>query len=317
MLAHRPSFPGQPIMQPTFDRAAEDLGNSIHLEHVNVRVPDQRLATLFYAAGLGLTRDPVMMVGDGNMWINVGRSQFHLPTGKPQVLRGHTGLVIAGRAALIERLAAVRERLKETRFGFSEQNDYVEATCPWGNRVRCYEPDPARFGPINLGIPYVEFDVPVGTTQAIADFYRRMIDVPARVERNGGDGAVARVMVGRDQDLLFRETDRPLPEFDNHHVAIYLVNFSGPYRKLRERNLVSQEDNRYQYRFRDIVEPDGGRHLFTVEHEVRSVTHPMYLRPLVNRNPIMTNQNYAAGHEQTPWAIDPEQYDGRTAVRPS
>ena len=24
------------LMQPTFDRAAEDLGNSIHLEHVNV-----------------------------------------------------------------------------------------------------------------------------------------------------------------------------------------------------------------------------------------------------------------------------------------
>jgi predicted enzyme related to lactoylglutathione lyase len=304
-------------MQPTFDRAAEDLGNSIHLEHVNVRIPDQRLAMLFYAAGLGLTRDPVMMAGDGNMWINVGRSQFHLPTGNPQVVRGHTGLVIAGRAALINRLAAVRERLKGTRFGFSEQNDHVEAICPWGNRVRCYEPDPARFGPINLGIPYVEFDVPVGTAEAIVDFYRRMIDVPARVERNGANGAVARVLVGRDQHLLFRETDRALPEFDGHHVAIYIVNFSGPYRKLRERNLVSQEDNQYQYRFRDIVEPDGGRILFTVEHEVRSVTHPMYLRPLINRNPMLTNQNYAAGHEQMPWAIEPDQYDGRAAVRPS
>ena len=32
-------------MQQIFDRAAEDIGNSIHLEHVNVRVPDQRLAT--------------------------------------------------------------------------------------------------------------------------------------------------------------------------------------------------------------------------------------------------------------------------------
>ena len=79
-----------------FDRAAEDIGNSIHLEHVNVQVPDQRLAQLFYAVGLGLTRDPYLMVADTNMWINVGRSQFHLPTGKPQVVRGHTGLVIAG-----------------------------------------------------------------------------------------------------------------------------------------------------------------------------------------------------------------------------
>ena len=93
-------------MQQTFDRTAEDIGNSIHLEHVNVRVPDQRLATLFYVAGLGLTRDPSMMVGDGNMWVNAGRSQFHLPTGKAQVLRGHTGIVIAGRAALLDRLAS-------------------------------------------------------------------------------------------------------------------------------------------------------------------------------------------------------------------
>ncbi len=45
-------------MQQTFDRTAEDLGNSIHLEHVNLQIPDQRLATLFYAAGLGLTRTP-------------------------------------------------------------------------------------------------------------------------------------------------------------------------------------------------------------------------------------------------------------------
>ena len=87
-------------MQQPFDRAAEDLGNSIHFEHVNVFVPDQRLATLFYVAGLGLTRDPYLMVSDTNMWVNVGKSQFHLPAGEAQVLRGHTGLVISGREAL-------------------------------------------------------------------------------------------------------------------------------------------------------------------------------------------------------------------------
>jgi hypothetical protein len=293
-------------MQQTFDRAAEDIGNSIHLEHVNVRVPDQRLATLFYVAGLGLTRDPFMMAGDGNMWVNAGRSQFHLPTGNAQVLRGHTGIVIAGRAALLDRLAAVREKLSGTRFGFAEHNDHIEATCPWGNRVRCYEPDHARFGPISIGIPYVEFDVPVGTTPAIVEFYRRLINVPARVSREDGDGATARVLVGRDQHLVFRETDRPLPEFDNHHIAIYLANFSEPYRRLLERNLVSQEDNRYQYRFRDIVDPDSGRPLFTIEHEVRSATHPMYLRPLVNRNPTMTNNSYVPGYEELSWAIAPQ-----------
>src|SRR5258706_2676250 len=127
---------GTTSMNQQFDRAAEDLGNSIHLEHVNVQVPDQRLATLFYVAGLGLTRDPYLMVSDTNMWINVGKSQFHLPSGDAQVLRGHTGIVMSGRGALLDRLASVAKKLHGTAFSFGEHNDYVEATCPWGNRVR-------------------------------------------------------------------------------------------------------------------------------------------------------------------------------------
>src|SRR3954451_19547406 len=112
------------MMQKHFDRSSEDLGNSIHLEHVTVQVPDQRLAQLFYAVGLGLTRDPYLMVSDTNMWINVGSSQFHLPSGQPQVLRGHTGLVIQGRDALLNRLAAVSKKLEGTRFSFLEHNDH-------------------------------------------------------------------------------------------------------------------------------------------------------------------------------------------------
>src|SRR5438105_318469 len=297
-----------------FDRSAEDLGNSIHLEHVNVQVPDQRLAQLFYAVGLGLTRDPYLMVSDTNMWINVGRSQFHLPTGKPQIVRGHTGLVIEGRDALLDRLASVSKKLEGTKFGFSEHNDHVEAVCPWGNRMRCYEPDAARFGRITLGIPYVEFDVPVGTAKGIADFYPAIFGTPAQVQN--GEGTVARTLMGKDQYLQFRETDVPQPEFDGHHVQMYIANFSGPYRKLKERGLISVEDNQYQYRFQDIVDLETEKVLWSVEHEVRSVTHPMYLRPLVNRNPMLTNQNYAPGHDQLPWAIDPAQYDGRTGARP-
>src|SRR5260370_26589457 len=97
-------------MTRQFDRAAEDLGNSIHFEHVNVQVPDQHLASLFYVTGLGLTRDPYLMVSDTNMWINVGRSQFHLPSGEAQVLRGHTGVVIAGREARLARLARAPQK---------------------------------------------------------------------------------------------------------------------------------------------------------------------------------------------------------------
>jgi hypothetical protein len=296
-------------MQQPFDRAAEDLGNSIHLEHVNVQVPDQRLAALFYVAGLGLTRDPYLMVSDTNMWVNVGQSQFHLPSGTAQVLRGHTGIVISGREALLDRLASVAGKLDGTAFAFSEHNDYIEATCPWGNRVRCHEPDAARFGRITLGIPYVEFEVPAGTAKGISAFYPEIMGIPAEL-RNGG-GAVASAKMGKNQHLQFRETDRPLPDYDGHHVQMYITDFSGPYRRLSQRGLISSEDNQYQYRFRDIIDPASGKHLFTVEHEVRSATHPMYLRPLINRSPAQTNRYYAHGHDQWLWAMGPDQYDGR------
>jgi len=292
-----------------FDRTQEDLGNSIHLEHVNVQVPDQRLATLFYVTGLGLTRDPYLMVSDTNMWVNVGRSQFHLPTGTAQVLRGHTALIIPGRKALLDRLASVASKLAGTAFAYGENNDHVEATCPWGNRVRCFEPDAARFGRITLGIPYVEFEVPKGTAKGFCAFYPEIMGIKA--ELKNGDGVVARVKVGKDQYLQFRETDQLQPNYDGHHVQIYITDFSGPHRRLSERGLISQEDNQYQYRFREIVDPADGRHLFTVEHEVRSATHPMYLRPLVNRNPAQTNRTYAPGHDQWPYAMQAEQYDRR------
>ena len=58
-------------MRTKIDRTMEDLGNVVALEHVNIRVPDQRLATLFYIKGLGLTRDPYLMTGVENMWVNV------------------------------------------------------------------------------------------------------------------------------------------------------------------------------------------------------------------------------------------------------
>src|SRR6201995_203305 len=112
-------------MPQSFDRTAEDLGNAVHLEHVNVTVPDQRLATLFYVAGLGLTRDPYLMVSDTNMWGNVGKSPFYLPGGRGQGRRGHPALIIPGRAALLDRLAGVAKKLEGTAFKYSEHNDYV------------------------------------------------------------------------------------------------------------------------------------------------------------------------------------------------
>jgi hypothetical protein len=97
--------------------------------------------------------------------------------------------------------------------------------------------------------------------------------------------------------LIIRETEAPIPAFDGHHIAIYIADFSGPHRFLKERNLVTEESNPFQYRFKDIVDPDSGKLLFEIEHEVRSLTHPMYGRPFVNRNPAQTQRTYVRGHD--------------------
>ena len=288
-------------MESSYDRGAEDVGNIVALEHVNVTVPDPNMATTFYVSGLGLTRDPYMMTGPRNMWVNVGRSQFHLPTNKPQVLRGITGLVIPDRASLLKRLGKVRKNLDGTAFDFHEDETFVEAICPWGNRIRCHEPAP-RYGSIALGMPYVEFDVPPGSADGIARFYTEIMEVPAAAVEDQA-GRFARVCVGVGQNLLFRETDRPIPEYDGHHVAIYVADFSGPYRRMLERGLIFEESNRYQYRFKDIVDPQTGQHLFTIEHEVRSMTSPMFMRPLVNRDPNQNIMRYDPGHDALIWGM--------------
>lgn len=279
----------------TYDRTVEDIGNVVCLEHVNTRVPDQRLATLFYVMGLGLTRDPYLVTGVANMWINVGKSQFHLPTGKAQVLRGVTGLVMPGREALLERLHSVKDDLAGTRFKFKEANDYVEATCPWGNRIRVHEPG-ETFGKLRLGMPYVEVDAPEGSAKPIADFYRKVIGTNAKAK----DGAAV-VQVGGGQELIYRETKRKPRAYDGHHIAVYLADFSGPYKKLLKRDLVTEESDQHQYRFLDVVDLASGKPLVRLEHEVRSMMHPLYAREHVNRDPAISNRMYATGYQETPW----------------
>ena len=174
-------------MAKQFDRSAEDLGNIVGLEHVNLLVPDQGLATLFYVSGLGLTRDPYLMTSVDNMWVNVGRSQFHLPTGKAQTLRGRTALVIPDHEMLVKRLENVTKALGGTKF--------ASPSTPTGSRrpargatFLVYDPS-ERFAGMKLGMPYVEFDVKAGAAKGIADFYKKVLGTMASVK----DGAAARL----------------------------------------------------------------------------------------------------------------------------
>ena len=49
--------------------------------------------------------------------------------------------------------------------------------------------------------------------------------------------------------------------------------------------------------FQSIIDLDTGNSVFEIEHEVRSITHPLHARPLVNRNPAQNNVNYVPGRD--------------------
>ena len=137
-----------------------------------------------------------------------------------------------------------------------------------------------------------------GTADGIAQFYREILGAPACVEgerRRQGRAC----QVGPKQELIFRETDQKLPEFDGHHLQVYVEDFGTPHDKLEKLDLITEESDRCQYRFEDIVDLDTGKVLFTIEHEVRSMTHPLY--------------NAAAGQPQ-PVADQPQLLSGRRRV---
>jgi catechol 2,3-dioxygenase-like lactoylglutathione lyase family enzyme len=273
-----------------YDRSRDDVGNVLALEHVNLRVPDQPLATLFYVTALGFTRDPFIDFGMRNVWVNVGEQQFHLPTGAAQRFRGTIGLHVPDLDGLCRRLEREAGAFAGTSFDWDAAPDGVQVTCPWGNRFHCEAPDAGR--DIPLGIPWLEMHIAPRTATGIARFYRDVLGAPAHA-----DAGIATVSIGRSQQLRFVETDAPIAAYDGHHVAVYIANFSGPHRWLAERGLVTEESGPHQYRFAGLVDPDSGAALTELEHEVRSLHHPMLGRRQVNRDPAQNLQRYRRGRD--------------------
>jgi hypothetical protein len=283
-----------------YDRATQDVGNIVLLEHYNCCIDEQRLAILFYVVGLGATRDPYIFPGMENIWLNFGRTQVHMPSRavppKKERLRGTAGFVVPNLDELAKRLEYAGKEMKRVvgdarAFAYTVKKDCIEATDPWGTRVRCHAPAP-KYGPIDLGLVYVDFDVPPGTAEGIARFYNEVMEAPAEASKGR-----AVVRIGKNQKLMFTETGAPQPEYDGHHIQVYIADFSKPYRWLLERGLITMETDEAEWRFQWIVDPRDGKKLFQIEHEVRSIKHRLYARPLVNRNHSVTNMTYQTGQD--------------------
>lgn len=164
-----------------------------------------------------------------------------------------------------------------------------------GNQIRIHAPDEA-FGNVEIGLPYVEFFVPKNSAGKIVNFYREILGAKASIGKRHGK-TCAMVTTGTSQYVYFIETNEKQAKYDGHHIAIYIADFAVPYQKLLERGLISRESDQHEWRFIDIVDLDNNKPIFKIEHEVRSATHPLFGRPLVNRNPHQSNRLYKRGQD--------------------
>ena len=261
-----------------------EIGAVTHFEHVNFSVPDQGPAMLFFCEGLGFTRDPTRMVGTRNMWINAGRQQFHMPRGEAIPFPGEVGVSVKDIKRVHRNMKRIACELKGTEFSIKEVGKTLTCTSPWGHVLRVHQAGQLS-GRMPQAISYVNFWVPVGTAKTIADFYEKMVYAPTEVAKRGKH-AMAVVTVGANQHFHFIE--RPDYESVDHpnHVAIYVTRYREMYRQFKAKKMLMRPDVEEQFRFEKIFNPRSGKIVFSFEHEVRSLYHPDYLKPLTNRVPV-------------------------------
>jgi len=162
---------------------------------------------------------------------------------------------------------------------------------------RIYEATPDMNIRGNLGIAYLEELCSKGTADKIAGFYKKYFEALTWVQDDGGV-KLAKISVGPRQWLVYRETDNEeQTEWTGYHIQIYIHAFSRIYKRLctapkaifladnrfSDRYDTLQEAQKYhQFRVLDIIDEEGNV-LLQLEHETRSMFHPSYMRPLVNR----------------------------------
>ncbi|KAL0055296.1 hypothetical protein WJX82_010318 [Trebouxia sp. C0006] len=293
----------------------QDLGNIVHLEHLNLEVPDKEQAGIFYGEGLGLSADPgstaAQRGGVAVTWFNIGRQQFHISKG-PEAQRTPlpVKLVLPNHAALVQRLELVASHLEGTQFAFEQTEGSVMVTDPFGQQFEVLAP--SDDDTISRGIKDIVLPCAPGTAAAIGAFYKKFY--MARVAYGAQDSMdSASVLFGPSSSLTFVEDDEyktaeaAIGDFEGWHIAFYMANFSSVYDKVCDAG-INLLDHKYndkaptledalkwsQFRMVDILavddSPEGcptsyksGDVLYSFGHEARSLYHPRYMRSLYNK----------------------------------
>eukprot|EP00197_Chlamydomonas_leiostraca_P002747 CAMPEP_0202859776 /NCGR_PEP_ID=MMETSP1391-20130828/1749_1 /ASSEMBLY_ACC=CAM_ASM_000867 /TAXON_ID=1034604 /ORGANISM="Chlamydomonas leiostraca, Strain SAG 11-49" /LENGTH=422 /DNA_ID=CAMNT_0049538853 /DNA_START=174 /DNA_END=1443 /DNA_ORIENTATION=- len=270
---------------------AQDFGNVICMEHVNLEVPDLEVARMFYEEGLGLTIDPsktgAQRGGSHVMWYNVGRQQLHICKG-PHAQRlpqgGAIGLVLPDVGGVAHRLEGLQSQLGDiavTRLS----HHTLEVKDPHGVTFIIHDvsappgaQEDAQQPVCDPHIAYLLLPCFPGTAVHIARFYADRLGALVRVsggrKRSDGSKGLIRgeVLLGLPGTRLVFTEQPGLPAwseqaaaalYDGWHVCFYIADFSGTYSRCQPllfnshpyRDKVHSFDDALrnrQFRFQDI-----------------------------------------------------------------
>ena len=210
----------------------------------------------------------------------------------------------------------------------------MTVTCPWGNIFHLYDisiddddeddnsttcnndndaskssqkmvkfhAEGGSYGPHRMavrgkpGLRYVEVACPLGTINAIAEFYETLLGCTVKRSRVNEIEA-ATVSVGPGVHMTFVEhsnlTNNNLEKMKGVHACIYISNFQTMYNALKERNLIwtnprfthldscdtwEEACASRTFRFKDILNVETGEKILEFEHETRPMMHGQYLK---------------------------------------
>lgn len=267
-----------------------EVGGILHLDHVNFQVSDHDLATVFFINGLGLTRDPYRRVDETNMGINVGLQQFHLPRrGPTPPFPGIIGMVVPDLAVIRARLDRLEKlgKFDGTKYAGAFGETIADITSPFGGvRLRLHAAGTVPFQR-PLGIAYVEIFVPPDTAGAIARFYAELFRAVVKLDEI--DHATAAIVTaGPFQSVRFIE--RELEDYDTHnfHLSYHVTHYNEVRERIAAAGALKGEGRGQVFFFDRIFDPESVETVILLENEVRSIYHQDFMRPLINRWPIVS-----------------------------
>ena len=263
----------------------------LHLEHFNFEGADHNLATVFFMNGMGFTRDPYRRTDETNMGVNIGMQQFHLPQrGNPTPpFFGEVGLVVPDLPVLKARLDRLADmgKFDGTPYHLTVLDENtMRVISPFGITLKLHAAGSLPFLK-PLGLSYVDIPVKPGKAVLLEKFYRELLNTPTEFLDIDGENSL-KVTYGPHQYVRFRERELEDYELYSFHVAYYVTDYNAYRDRVIEQGSLQGEGRGQVFFFDGPFDPDTGEEILKFTQEVRSVYHPDFMRPLVNRWPIVS-----------------------------